>query len=488
MSQRLSNVPINQEHQRWLRDESLWENRGHHKKKTDPLMRSMSEDLFTLLLFVGVTLTKPLNATMEDMVRFLWLDAFFRSAFFHKLRKKTVSNPGLAYVATQRALERWATFYRNQTMNQGTDNEATELLHSKERFEITHTKDSFMKRLWEFIKRLFVSISPAPEQYEEQIQTKSSGVRSKDQQGLGQGLANVTIDEARINLDVAAVLGDVLDAERLSHSLGQKRPRWQANPLCLGHFLDRQLDIQGFADQIGRMMSLANRTIRERGIENDIEFGMSNDISALLPSEMALGAHSLGQELFMDRYKKGVLWGIQTPEVPEKKRGSMVVLIDVSESITPGKERDEKALALGLYEIAKARKQDFHVILFSGIGERMVLRFTGDSRDEDIKQLLLTAYFGHGTYYAEAIVHALEIFEDDLAQGGDMVLLTDGEFKSSVEFTNRITEDKKKLGFRLFGVLFSQENQPVLDDISDKVLKIQCLERDAASLYQGVFE
>lgn len=482
LDQRLSNVPANEEHRRWLENEALWKTKIEHYKRTDPKIATMAEDIFTMLLFVGVTLTNPLS--FEDMIRFLWLDAFLRSTFFNKLRKKTVRNPGLAYIATQRALERWAAFYRGQTIELRQGLKKPEIGFTKGKTEFSKTKQSLLKRLWEWIKRLFVNPPPSMDQHEKSI---NHDLQQENQAGFHQNPASFTIDATRMDLDVAAVLGDVLDAESLSRSLGQRRPRWHDNSLNVSQFLDRQRGLRGFADQIGRMMAIANRSIRENGIGMDTEYDLCDDISSILPSELAMGAHPLGQELFIDRYNKGALWGMEQSEEPERKRGSMVVLIDVSESITGEKERDEKALALGLYEIAKAREQDFHVILFSGIGEHMILHFTGDSRDEDLKELLITTYYGHGTYYAEAIVHALRIFEDDLAQGGDMVLLTDGEFKGNTEFTNRFTTDKQRLGFRLFGVLFNQQNQPALEEIADKLFQIQSLESDAATLFQGVF-
>lgn len=479
MSLQLNGILKNADYDQWVTNDLLWGDKTKHKQ-VSRLARSMAKDLFTVMFFVGVTVTEPFNAAFDDMLRFLWMDAFLRSVFFKDLRKKTARNPGLSYIAAQKAAKRWERFYRRYAA-ENKDFQGQDPIIPLEKPK----KVSLLKRFWEWLKSMFINSSQLNTGLENETTQKDSwGSQCLNCRDIPQSLA---INPEQMDLDVASVLGDVMDAEQLAESLGHRRTRWQENPCYMVELMERQRSLREFAEQIGRMVTLANKTIRECCSTRDNEYRMTSDLSSILPSELALGVHPLGESLFMDRYNKGSLWGLVPPDEPEEQRGPMIVLIDVSESITPAKERDEKALALGLYEIAKARKQAFHAILFSGIGERMVIHFTGDSRDDDLKELLLTTYFGHGTYYAEAILQALEIFESNISMGGDMVLITDGEFKDSREFTSRIAADKQRLGFRIFGVLFSHQKQPVLEAISDNVWTIDSVERDAANLFKGVF-
>ncbi|MEU6447216.1 VWA domain-containing protein [Streptomyces sp. NPDC046979] len=221
-----------------------------------------------------------------------------------------------------------------------------------------------------------------------------------------------------------------------------------------------------WAELIGRFRQMAEGE-RARKVENAtgelIGVTLGNDLSRVIPSELAhLGLAEL-REVFAARYAAGELMLYDSQGEQATGRGAVIACVDTSHSMYeagPGgitREAWAKACALALLDQARRAGRDFVGILFSAADKLQVFRFPADE-PADLGRTLDFAetFLGGGTSYQRPLSAAGELlreeFDDAARRRGDIVMLTDDDCGVTEEWMRDWNEAKHLLGFRVFGV------------------------------------
>ncbi|WP_319789604.1 MULTISPECIES: VWA domain-containing protein [Streptomyces] len=221
-----------------------------------------------------------------------------------------------------------------------------------------------------------------------------------------------------------------------------------------------------WAELIGRFRRMASGEAARR-VAGDagelVGVTLGDDLTRVIPSELAnLGLPEL-RAVFAARYAAGELMLYEGLAERATGRGAIVACVDTSHSMYeagPGgvtREAWAKACALALLDQARRSRRDFVGVLFSSADRLRVFRFPA-RRPAAIGDVLDFAetFLGGGTSYQAPLSAAgallAEEFEDAGRARGDIVLLTDDECGVTDEWLRGWREDKRRLGFRLFGV------------------------------------
>lgn len=187
------------------------------------------------------------------------------------------------------------------------------------------------------------------------------------------------------------------------------------------------------------------------------------DLGRLLPVEVGQLRHPQLRKVFKRRYIEGDLLQYAIEAQDRGQRGPMVVCLDGSGSMAGDKDTWAKAVCLTLLEIARRQRRHFRAVVFSGGRQDMrvfdLLRMPGPGRLEappvEVSDLVALAdcFPGGGTNFMAPLDKALEILQDKKLRRGDIVFITDGEANVSDPWLTHFLEVKRKLDFKIYGVL-----------------------------------
>lgn len=235
-----------------------------------------------------------------------------------------------------------------------------------------------------------------------------------------------------------------------------------------------------FADLIGRFRRMATGE-RARKTEHApgelVGITLGDDLTRLIPSEAAaLGVPAM-RAAFAARYAEQRLFTYDTRGEENVGQGAIIACIDCSGSMSGAPEAWAKACALALLDQARAGRRDFAGILFSSAGDHETFRFPAGQHPRIADVLDFAEFFwGGGTDFATPLTAAAELLEaeynEDGRMRGDIVLITDGSCDVTEDWMRAWTENKHRLGFRVFGVAIGTDPGPVLDALSDNVRTI----------------
>lgn len=251
----------------------------------------------------------------------------------------------------------------------------------------------------------------------------------------------------------------------------------------------RSRKLRDLADLAGRLKRFAwgqQATKITHGVDEIHDVTQGDDISRVLPSELALLASDKTKILFYQKYVEKRLMQYELRGSEKVAKGAIICLIDNSGSMTGSRELWAKAVGLALLDIAHKQKRDFYGIHFSSRGQLKEFWFPqGDT--SDLNQVLDFAeyFYGGGTDFESPLSRAIEVLEtqmnDEDTQKGDIIMITDGECYVSDEWLKRFDNARDEIGFRLFGTLIGGYGR-LLREISDVYVTIQDLTKgDEAS-------
>jgi len=211
---------------------------------------------------------------------------------------------------------------------------------------------------------------------------------------------------------------------------------------------------------------------------------LSSNINNLLVSELALLLKPETKKLFYAKlteqrllsYKlEGELpYQIVTESSHERKRGSVVALIDTSGSMSGFPEEMAKALMLAIAKTMLKDKRDVKVILFSSRDEIEEIELT--KRKTLTKEFLefLSLRFGGGTDFNTALKYGLKSVAKEEFELADLLFITDGG--SIIDDEDLLADLKKwkeqKEG-RVFTVILEYNDAGGLKDVSDYVYSLK---------------
>ena len=196
-----------------------------------------------------------------------------------------------------------------------------------------------------------------------------------------------------------------------------------------------------------------------RGEINGLKY--SNDISCVLPSELALLRNPATKKLFQLKFaqKQLLSYNYRTKEEIEKERveqeevsvekkepkGPIIVCVDTSGSMQGTPENIAKTVTFALSKIAIEEERKCYLISFSTGIETLDL--SDFSEGNSISKLVsfLRKSFNGGTDATPALKHSLEMLQKNDYKNADVLMISDFVMDSlSTDLVNSIEEEKKK--------------------------------------------
>jgi len=206
----------------------------------------------------------------------------------------------------------------------------------------------------------------------------------------------------------------------------------------------------------------------------------SDDVMRLLPSELLNLEDETLETLFYARLlEKNLLTyelqGVtfkngEATEETKKRTGPVVACLDTSGSMEGAPMLKAKALLLAIANILKQEDRSLHVLLFGASGE--IREFAMDKENNAAGLLaFLQQGFGGGTDFESPLKRAFEIIalQQDYKKA-DVLMISDGDYQLSTEFTQTVTAQKQRLDCMVYSVLCNGAR--VEDSFSDEVVVI----------------
>lgn len=255
-----------------------------------------------------------------------------------------------------------------------------------------------------------------------------------------------------------------------------------------------------FAAMIGRFkqMAAAQRARRVEHVHGEyVGVTLGDDLTSLLPSELVNLAVPALRAQFAVRYAEAQLMVYDQRGDEHEGQGAVIVCLDCSDSMTLSDDHGitgeayAKALALAMLDQARAAKpvREFVAILFSHTTDATI-RFPADQPVSLADRIRLAETFSAGgTDFEAPLTSARTLLEAEFnatgRQRADVVFITDGEAYLGERWLERWHEQKRKLGFRCFGIQIGwwadEDGADVLDSFCDDVRRIEDLADTHAS-------
>ena len=235
------------------------------------------------------------------------------------------------------------------------------------------------------------------------------------------------------------------------------------------------------AELAGRMVRLARalRVEKERGPQEVTGVCLGDDLSQILPNDLALLVDDDTEDLFWSKYIDAGLMQFER-EAPEPKgKGPIVFCVDSSGSMEGSEELWSKAVLLGLADVARREGRALAVCHFGG----RVMRSTESVDPKSAEALLREVdYFAsdYGTEFEPPLRWAADLIETrSEMSAADVVFLTDGKAQPPGPW---FAEAKEQLGFRCIGVACGEASSPAaMEAFCDVTIPVSSLTASAGA-------
>jgi uncharacterized protein with von Willebrand factor type A (vWA) domain len=262
-------------------------------------------------------------------------------------------------------------------------------------------------------------------------------------------------------------LNKVLGGFQQGHEEGilQKMPIHQR--IELARLLSTANKLQEIVEYLGRFRIIAQTKQIEKLSEVKIEpteITTGGDLSKALPMEFAkVGGDELTRKDFLLRWSQNHIW--QTDPPPEKDKenlgkGSIIICVDTSGSMSGIKEYKSKALALAVAEVAYQQKRNFACILFDTKAYDPVVIDPDEKIDTIVNKVISLSqdFYGGGTDFEPPLNQAVEIIEKDEFNNADILFLTDGFSILNNKFLEKYRKLKEEKQFKTIGLLLDDSD------------------------------
>ena len=239
---------------------------------------------------------------------------------------------------------------------------------------------------------------------------------------------------------------------------------------------------------IKRMVKDEDETMTLRAVMETGGIDRSDELSRMLPSELALLGHpklnilwhaKRAERMLMTYSYSGLM--PETVEVedeleqdgpPEENKssqghGPIIVCLDTSGSMHGEPERIAKALVLEALRIAWTEKRPCYVYTFGG--PEKILEHELDLTQGGLGKLLdfLQMSFHGGTDVTKPLLKALEKQYSESWERADILLISDGRFPAQTDVFSRIKKMKKKQELRLHGLLLGDWKGAAIEQLCE---------------------
>jgi uncharacterized protein with von Willebrand factor type A (vWA) domain len=286
------------------------------------------------------------------------------------------------------------------------------------------------------------------------------------------------IDEMTEHLELLDMLSALFPGRSWDYLLGELSQTYLGNVKKYADILRRSEDLKKILDMIGRIeLEYGSRrlAISPFGTSEVYSIRTSNDISHLLPAELAKLSKESLRTLFYAKWIEGKLltyqfrgrsWVGGPPK--KKRRGPVVALVDTSGSMSGSPEIVAKAVILAVAKRMLKEKRDVKVILFSSTGQTSEIELTS-MRKMAVEFLDFLSYsFGGGTDFNTALESGMKSLKEKKFTSADLLFITDGlsvvSDKSLISKWNKL---KKEEDARIFTLTVGNDTAGGLEDLSD---------------------
>ena len=189
-----------------------------------------------------------------------------------------------------------------------------------------------------------------------------------------------------------------------------------------------------------------------------------NDISAVLPSELALLADPRTQDVFYHNYvshRLQLFASASQAKSPNRHHdGPVIVCVDVSTSMAGKPMRVAMALAVAVAIVAWRKERDVIIVKYSDYYEYHDLGHDR-SRLEELRQFFMTANSG-GNNENALFQWLFEHYKPDHNDYGsaDILCISDFGWTSLDSKTKELIEEQKKDGMMFYGLNINKGNKP----------------------------
>lgn len=190
---------------------------------------------------------------------------------------------------------------------------------------------------------------------------------------------------------------------------------------------------------------------------------LGNNLSAMLPTEVALLADVKSEGVFYKRYatKQLRLLSGKTPMIAAKKKdterkneprlteGPIIVSLDTSGSMGGEKEKVSKALLIHLMEIAKRKRRKCLLITFSISAK--TLEVTHPKHWKKVASFL-TEHFTGGTDGNQMLGYAIDALAEGAFEMADVLIVSDFEFDPPKDSLKKAIVKAQGQGTKFYGL------------------------------------
>lgn len=195
---------------------------------------------------------------------------------------------------------------------------------------------------------------------------------------------------------------------------GEKQKVPAKDRLALAEALKSNPKLKDISAALGRMQRIVNKKQKERTEDSvartDVDLG--NELSNILPSELALLKNSVTRKDFYKKFAQGEL--LQYSPLGKEKlgKGPIICCLDTSGSMI-SKDIQSKAFMLAILMIARKQKRAFACINYSSVGDIKTWVFDKTQKIAPSEIVEMAEFFWHGgTDFEYPLNKAVQIIND----------------------------------------------------------------------------
>lgn len=298
---------------------------------------------------------------------------------------------------------------------------------------------------------------------------------------LTQALASAAKEARQMKDSVKSLLGGI--------GAGNEEAELKKVPLrdqlLLADKLSKDHKLREIAMWAGRMKLIAQKKKRSKYRKSIDRSGITigSQIEKLLPQELAAFSSPYTKLDFLRRFAEGQTLQFDTQGNEQLGKGPIVLCLDQSGSMGDY-DSISKGFTLALMSIARRKRRDFALILFSNHASDPVIYPKGKITTQDMIELASTFLSG-GTNFESPLLKAAEVIEKSRFKEADLIFVTDGEDQLGEGFLNWWNDTKAINDFRVISLLIGTEYEDTAKQFSDRVVKASSFTDEAV---QEVFE
>lgn len=242
----------------------------------------------------------------------------------------------------------------------------------------------------------------------------------------------------------------------------------------------RLLDLIG---PMRRIMEEAQKRRTDNAKDEIYRINMGDDLSRVLPSELAKLHHPILRKDFLRKYVEKQLPQYDMRGKEKVGKGEIIAALDNSGSMAGDKEMWGKAVAITALHLARKQKRGFYGIHFGSAREILTFDF-GLESDFSPQKVIDYAefFFNGGTDFMRPLSIALDRLRSEHAATGkikgDIIFITDGLCSIDDSWFKAFKEEQKRLEFKVTGFLiggYGKDAEPLQSICDGKVYTVQDL-------------